>query len=299
VEWIERKPQLRTPDNPIIPITCAGDVRLVDVRFRYKLRPERLVLDGLSLHAPPGEVVALCGPSGGGKSSCIQLLEGFYRPESGSVLLDGVPVHEIEPHWFHQKVSLVAQEPVLFARSIRENILYGVDETQPVEEGAVERAAALASADDFIASFDLGYDTHVGERGAQLSGGQKQRIAIARALVRRPSVLLLDEATSALDAESEQAVQVAIDGLIVAGGMTVIVIAHRLSTIRAADAIYLVKGGRVVEKGNHEELMQIRGEYFKLVQRQLEPAAGSANGLSKKCNGNLTQLAGTSNGHVS
>jgi len=251
---------------------------MVGVRFRYTHRPESLVLDGLSLHAAPGAVVALCGPSGGGKSSCISLIEGMYRPESGEVLLDDINVLDLDRRWFHRQVAIVAQEPVLFARSIRSNIVYGLEDDPPAE-AEVLRASELANAHSFVTSFENGYDTFVGERGAQLSGGQKQRVAIARALVRNPAVLLLDEATSALDAESESVVQAAIDSMIAQGGMTVVVIAHRLSTIRNAHSILVLKGGRVAEQGTHDELLGHHGEYAKLVARQMQLHSGSASSL--------------------
>ena len=258
LKWIERVPQLVPDAAPLVPARCAGDLKMVDVTFSYALRPERPVLAGLSLHVKPGEVVALCGPSGGGKSSCISLLERFYAPQAGQVLLDDVPIAQLDAGWFHRKVALVGQEPVLFARSIEDNICYGLDgECRPTSE-EVHAAALLANAHDFVMSFELGYGTSVGERGAQLSGGQKQRIAIARALVRHPSVLLLDEATSALDAESEGVVQGAIDSMIAQGGMTVLMIAHRLSTIRNADRICVVKGGRVAEQVRGRVRVRIR-----------------------------------------
>jgi ATP-binding cassette subfamily B (MDR/TAP) protein 9 len=277
LKWIERVPQLVPDAAPLVPARCAGDLKMVDVTFRYALRPERAVLSGLSLHVKPGEVVALCGPSGGGKSSCISLLERFYEPQAGQVLLDDVPIAQLEAGWFHRQVALVGQEPVLFARSIEDNICYGLDgECRPSSE-EVHAAALLANAHDFVMSFELGYGTSVGERGAQLSGGQKQRIAIARALVRHPSVLLLDEATSALDAESEGVVQAAIDRMISQGGMTVLMIAHRLSTIRNADRICVIKGGCVAEQGRHEELMaRPGGEYAKLVSKQMQMHSASA-----------------------
>jgi len=240
------------------------------VTFRYALRPEKPVLHNLSLHARPGEVVALCGPSGGGKSSIISLIERFHEPEAGRLLLDGTPIAQLHPRWFHQQVALVGQEPVLYARSIADNITYGLEgEAQPDHDGIVA-AATLGNAHDFILSFEHGYDTMVGERGAQLSGGQKQRVAIARALVRKPSVLLLDEATSALDADSESVVQAAIDQMIAHGGMTVLVIAHRLSTIRGADTILVIKGGGVAESGTHASLLEAKGEYAKLVTKQMQ-----------------------------
>ncbi|CAM9281419.1 unnamed protein product, partial [Heterosigma akashiwo] len=233
-----------------------GRVEFQGVVFRYPARPHRAVLDGLSLRVAPGATLALVGPSGGGKSSCVALLERFYDAAEGRVLLDGVPVGDYNHKWFHRQVALVGQEPTLFARSIRKNIIFGLEGTpeEPSEE-RIREAARLANAHDFIAALPEGYETEVGEKGVQLSGGQKQRIAIARALVRRPRVLLLDEATSALDAESEHLA--AIDDMIAgaAGGMTVVIIAHRLSTVKHADCIAVVKEGQVVESGTHEELV--------------------------------------------
>lgn len=274
-EWINREPR-----DPVVSIMrhipaeeCKGDIALNNVSFEYPGRPGKLVLQGLSLHAKPGQVVALCGESGGGKSSCISLLERFYAPTSGTVTLDGIRVEEIEPECYHRLVALVGQEPVLFGRTIRENILFGFlasgCEDVPHERQMIE-AAQRANAHDFISDFPEGYDTEVGERGTQLSGGQKQRIAIARALVRRPKVLILDEATSALDADSESVVQQAIDSMIAEGSMTVIVIAHRLSTIKNANQIVVIKNGRAVEQGTHEELVSLGGVYQKLVTKQLQ-----------------------------
>jgi len=277
IKWIERTPGIGAPTTPLAPPTCRGDVRLDGVTFRYALRPEKRILDGLSLHAAPGEVVALCGPSGGGKSTVISLVERFYTPENGQVYLDDIPISDLDPRWFHRQVALVGQEPVLFGRSLTDNICYGLlDAAEKPASADIVSAATLANAHGFISGFENGYMTHVGERGAQLSGGQKQRIAIARALVRKPAVLLLDEATSALDAESEHVVQAAIDTMISHQSMTVLVIAHRLSTIRNADRILVISGGRVSESGAHAELLGLpNGEYAKLVARQMQGSNGS------------------------
>ena len=312
MKWIAREPLIRPPPPAAAaaPASCRGDLKLNNVNFRYALRPEQPVLRGLSLHVAPGEVVALCGPSGGGKSSIISLLERLYEPESGEVtgrhrrrnhrrrhhfhlhlhrhrhlhlqvLLDDMPLSSLDPRWFHRQVALVAQEPVLFARTIEENITYGLENggggggdgaAAPGSEEVV-RAARLANAHDFIGTFEHAYETVVGERGTQLSGGQKQRVAIARALVRRPAVLLLDEATSALDAESEAVVQAAIDSMIEQGGMTVLVVAHRLSTIRNADRIVIISAGAVKESGKHDELLALKGEYANLVARQMHSSS--------------------------
>jgi ATP-binding cassette subfamily B (MDR/TAP) protein 9 len=262
----------------IVPVECKGEVLLRDVDLCYPARPQRKVLDGMNLIAPPGNVVALVGPSGGGKSSIISLIQHLYEPSSGCVMIDGIDVHNINKSWLSRCVSVVSQEPTLFGRSISKNIIYGLEGSvhEPSEE-EVRHAAFLANASSFIEALPLGYNTEVGERGVNLSGGQKQRIAIARALVRKPRILLLDEATSALDSESEAAVQDAIDGMLRRGkgntaeAMTVIVVAHRLSTVRNADIIYVVEKGRVVECGRHDDLIQVKdGAYYKLVNRQIK-----------------------------
>jgi len=243
-----------------------GLLELQDVTFAYPSRPDVTVLDNVSLTVQPGTVLALCGPSGSGKSSVISLLERFYDPDRGRILVDGVPLTQVDPAWWRRSVALVAQEPVLFACSVRDNIGYGLWPEAATRE-AVEQAARTANAHDFVVGFPDAYDELVGERGVQLSGGQKQRIAIARALLMDPTVLLLDEATSALDAESEHVVQEAIDRLM--SRRTTILVAHRLSTVRGADCICAVHKGRIVERGTHDELLQQRGMYFQLVKRQL------------------------------
>jgi len=260
--------------------TIVGRIAFSDVHFSYPARPGQQILCGLSLECPPGKVVALVGPSGGGKSTCISLLERFYEPQSGSVTLDGRDVREYDHEQFHELVSIVGQEPTLFGRSVRENILYGLPDDHPArqrgaDEGspgeAVLQAARLANAHGFISAMPDGYDSEVGERGVQLSGGQKQRVAIARALVRQPRVLLLDEATSALDAESEMQVQSAINNLIEQKDLTVVIVAHRLSTVQRADKICVIQGGIVAEQGTHQELMlRPEGSYRQLVRYQLQ-----------------------------
>lgn len=201
------------------------------------------------------------GQSGCGKSSVISLIEQFYRPTHGLVLFNGVNIKELDPKWYHKQVAIVQQEPILFSGDIRSNIFYGMDITgysEPELISMLDESTKLASAYDFIHDsrlFPRGYQTVVGDRGIKLSGGQKQRIAIARALIRKPKLLLLDEATSALDAESEYQVQKAIDNLIQSGKQTVVVVAHRLSTIKDADEIIMMKEGRVLERGKHQELL--------------------------------------------
>ncbi|XP_010538383.1 PREDICTED: ABC transporter B family member 2-like [Tarenaya hassleriana] len=241
-----------------------GYIHFKDVTFSYPSRPDVIIFDKLNLHIPAGKIVALVGGSGSGKSTVISLIERFYEPISGGVLLDGNVVRELDLKWLRNQIGLVNQEPALFATTIRENILYGKDDAT-VEE--ITRAAKLSEALSFINNLPDGFETQVGERGIQLSGGQKQRIAISRAIVKNPSVLLLDEATSALDAESEKSVQEALDRVMV--GRTTVVVAHRLSTIRNADIIAVVQEGKIVETGSHDELISNpNGAYSSLLHLQ-------------------------------
>lgn len=261
------------------PSACSGEVTFNRVTMYYPARPQRKILDEISLFVPSGSVTALVGPSGGGKSSIISLIQHLYESSSGDVFIDGIKIHDLSPEWLSANIAVVSQEPTLFARSIRSNIMYGLEGTDrepTIDE--IKEAARLANASSFIEGLPQGYETDVGERGVQLSGGQKQRIAIARALVRKPKILLLDEATSALDAESEAMVQEAIDNMISKdrvkdgdSGMTVIIVAHRLSTVRNADLIFVIEKGRVVESGNHDELLENEdGPYSNLIKRQMK-----------------------------
>lgn len=204
------------------------------------------------------QTAALVGESGSGKSTVISLLERFYEPDAGRILFDGVELETLKVSWLHLQIGLVAQEPVLFNDTIRANIAYGKQGDASEEE--IIAAAEAANAHQFIPGLPDGYNTIVGERGIQLSGGQKQRVAIARAVIKDPKVLLLDEATSALDSESERVVQEALDREVV--GRTTVVVAHRLSTIKGADIIGVLENGTIVEKGRHEELMQIKGGIY-------------------------------------
>ncbi|VDO20814.1 unnamed protein product [Haemonchus placei] len=261
-EYIDRVPKI-LHYGTAQPSLLKGRIEFRNVHFSYPTRSNLPILRDLSFTVEPGETVALVGPSGSGKSSCIALLENFYQPNAGQVLVDGVPLEDYEHHYIHRKIALVGQEPVLFARSVTENIRYGVD----VMESDVVRAAELANAHGFIMQTTMKYETNVGEKGSQMSGGQKQRIAIARALVREPAILLLDEATSALDTESEHLVQEAIYKNL--DGKSVILIAHRLSTVEKADKIIVINKGRVEQIGTHEELLRIPGTYASLVARQM------------------------------
>jgi len=266
---------------PPPPLQLQGHVELRNVHFAYPSRPSAPVLRGLSVSIEPGGTLALVGPSGGGKSSIIKLVGRLYLPSRGQVLLDGRDVGRYDDRFFRRRVAWVPQTPVLFRRSVRDNILYGLEKDRDgVTDEDVIAAAKAANAHDFISAFPRGYDTCVGGRGASVSGGQCARIAIARALVRRPNVLMLDEATSALDAESEHLVQSSIDGIIEAHGCTVLVVAHRLNTVVGASRIAVVSKGVVVESGTHSELVgKEGGAYASLVARQLRGGASSGGGL--------------------
>uniref|UniRef100_A0A674JGP2 Antigen peptide transporter 2 n=2 Tax=Terrapene triunguis TaxID=2587831 RepID=A0A674JGP2_9SAUR len=261
-EYLDREPAVRT-DGTRAPESLQGHVSFHNVSFSYPSRPDRQVLKDVSFELRPREVTALVGLNGSGKSTCVGLLERFYEPQAGEILLDGAPLREYEHRYLHRQVALVGQEPVLFSGSIRENIAYGLG---GCGEEQVTRAARAAHASGFITELDSGFETDVGEKGGQLSAGQKQRIAIARALIRQPAVLILDEATSALDVESECAIR---QSVLSRGRRTVLVIAHRMQTVENADRIVVLEGGAVAEEGTHAELMGRKGPYYRLVQRDL------------------------------
>ena len=251
-------------DNPqsSFPDFVEGKIEFDDVTFTYPTRPNVSILNGMSAVMLPSKTVAIVGPSGCGKSTVIQLIQRFYDPESGSIKLDNHHLNSMPQDSLRRNIGIVSQEPALFDRTLAENIAYGTDNYRPVTTAEIIEAARKSNIHTFIQSLPMGYETKVGQRGAQLSGGQKQRVAIARALVRNPKVLLLDEATSALDSESEKVVQEALN--VASQGRTCISIAHRLSTIQHADIILVVNQGRVLEQGKHDDLIQLKGMYHQL-----------------------------------
>jgi ABC transporter fused permease/ATP-binding protein len=264
-EILDRSPSMTAGGKR--PADAQGAVKLVDISFSYPSRPDVKVLSHVNLVLEPGEVVALVGPSGSGKSTIASLLARLYDPDEGHVELDGRDIRELDPDWLHAHIGAVAQEPLLFSRSIADNIRYARGDATEAE---VIDAARSANALDFVRAFPDGFATMVGERGAQLSGGQKQRIAIARALLKDPRVLILDEATSALDAESEHLVQEALVRLM--EGRTTLVIAHRLSTVVRANRVVVLDRGHVVQVGDHRSLLAQEGLYKRLVERQFVAA---------------------------
>ncbi|KAF8408980.1 hypothetical protein HHK36_005050 [Tetracentron sinense] len=262
-EILDSKPRIDSSrDEGTTLATVRGDIEFQHVKFKYSTRPDVQIFRDLCLSIPSGKTVALVGESGSGKSTVISLLERFYDPDSGHIMLDGVEIQKFKLSWLRQQMGLVSQEPILFNETIRTNIAYG--KHGEASEDEIIAATKAANAHSFISGLPHGYETSVGERGIQLSGGQKQRIAIARAIIKDPKILLLDEATSALDAESERVVQDALDRVMV--NRTTVVVAHRLSTIKGADIIAVVKNGVIAEKGRHEVLMKITdGAYASLV----------------------------------
>jgi ATP-binding cassette, subfamily B, bacterial len=267
-EILEALPAVTVPDDPLpLPEPPVGSLALENVRFSYPTTTDVSALRGLSLALAPGERVALVGPSGSGKSTVLQLLLRFYDPQEGRVLVDGVPVDRVDPQALRARMALVPQEPTIFGTTVLENIRYGRPDASEAE---VRRAAELASAHGFISEMRDGYASQIGERGVTLSGGQRQRIAIARAILKDAPILLLDEATSALDAESEHAVQEALDRLM--QGRTTLVIAHRLATVRSADRILVMEHGRIVEEGDHDTLVARNGLYARLARLQFSEA---------------------------
>ena len=264
VELLRAEDTVVDPATPVaLPQPIEGRLTFEDVTFTYPSRPDTKALHAVNLTIEPGETVAFVGPSGAGKTTIIQLLLRFYDPASGRILLDGIDLADLRRGDFRKAVSLVPQDPVIFAASARENIRFGRPEATDAE---IESAAVAAAAHEFITALPEGYDSYLGERGVMLSGGQKQRIAIARAILRDAPILLLDEATSALDAESERAVQTAVDTL--SAGRTTLIVAHRLATVKKADRIVVLEAGHVVATGPHDKLVAQDGLYARLAKLQ-------------------------------
>ncbi len=264
IELLETEDTVKDPAQPVpLPSPAKGAITFEDVSFYYPARPEHAALNGISVDIKAGETVALVGPSGAGKSTIIQLLLRFYDPKTGRITIDGKDLHDMARSDFRQAIALVPQDPVIFATSARENIRFGRPGATDAE---VEEAAKAAAAHDFLIALPEGYETYVGERGVMLSGGQKQRIAIARAILRDAPILLLDEATSALDAESERAVQQAVERM--AADRTTLIVAHRLATVKKADRILVFENGRIVAEGSHKDLVAEGGLYARLAKLQ-------------------------------
>ena len=263
-ELLNETPTIRAPAAPRrLPAPVKSEIRFDNVSFHYPSRPDLPALDDFNLTVNPGETVALVGPSGAGKSTVFSMLLRFHDAQSGSVRIDGVDLRDLDPAHLREHIALVPQQPTIFAASAAENIRYGKLDATDAE---LQAAAEAAEADDFIRELPGGFDSQLGERGARLSGGQQQRIAIARALLKDAPILLLDEATSALDAQSERAVQHALERLM--AGRTTLVIAHRLATVLKANRIVVMDRGRIVAQGTHAELLAQDGLYAELARLQ-------------------------------
>ncbi|MGD1039023.1 MAG: ABC transporter transmembrane domain-containing protein [Roseiarcus sp.] len=276
-EILAVEPRIVAPRAPLaLPSPARGEVAFRGVGFAYPGRPDEAVLHDVSFRVAPGEVVAIVGPSGAGKTTLFQLLERFYDPTRGVVALDGVDIAEVDPKALRARIALVPQDAFIFGASVADNIAYGAPDATRAD---IVEAAKRAAADGFVAALPQGYDTPLGERGATLSGGERQRLAIARAILKNAPVLLLDEATSALDADNETLVQGALDALM--KGRTTLVIAHRLATIVNADRILVMDGGCIVEEGAHASLLAAGGLYARLARLQFETGAAALEGDAK------------------
>jgi ATP-binding cassette subfamily B protein len=262
-EVIDINPDIIDKKDAISPTKCSGDLKINNISFLYKGH-DMLVLDDVSLHIPQGKTIALVGESGAGKSTLVSLIPRFYECRYGEILLDDVNILDLTQKYLRQNIGLVQQNVFLFDTTIRENILYGKPNATDDE---LDDAAKNANIYDFIMTLPDGYDTLVGERGVKLSGGQKQRIAIARVFLKNPNILIFDEATSSLDSESEEFIHQSME--LLCKGRTTLIIAHRLSTVQNADMIYVMKQGKIIEKGTHLELIKLESYYHKLYTKTL------------------------------
>ncbi|KAM5565167.1 ABC transporter B family member 13-like [Rosa sericea] len=277
----------KVSDKGVVLPKVSGQIEFSDVCFAYPSRPN-MVFENLSFSISAGKTFAVVGPSGSGKSTIISMVQRFYNPSSGKILLDGHDISTLQLRWLREQMGLVSQEPALFATTIADNIMFGKEDA---DMDQIIEAAKAANAHSFIQGLPDGYNTQAGEGGTQLSGGQKQRIAIARAVLRNPKILLLDEATSALDAESEQIVQQALDKIM--SHRTTIIVAHRLSTIRDVDTIIVLKNGQVVQSGSHSELVCKKGEYASLVSLQVLEHDKRSSSLSQSVSATNTSFRET------
>jgi len=265
-EVLDSEPEVRDEPDPVRLEPVEGRVSFENVTFAYD--GVRQILRGITFDVAPGELIGLVGPSGGGKSTVVNLIARFYDPTGGAVRIDGVDLRHVDTGHYREQMGMVLQDPYLFHGTVLENIRYAMPDATPA---AVIAAAKAANAHDFICKLGQGYDTVVGERGHTLSGGERQRISIARAVLHNPRILILDEATSSVDTETERQIQEALDRLI--AGRTVFAIAHRLSTLRRASRLFVIEKGRLAESGTHKELLAVDGGIYKrLYELQLQLA---------------------------
>ena len=262
-EIIDRLPTIEPDDTSALsPLNVYGSIELKNIDFCYPTRPEVLVLSNFSLKVSGGQTLAVVGVSGSGKSTIISLIERYYDPVAGQVLLDGRDLKSYNLRWLRSHMGLIQQEPIIFSTTIRENIIYA---RHNASEAEMKEAARIANAHHFISSLAHGYDTHIGMRGVELTQGQKQRIAIARVVLKNAPILLIDEASSSIESESSRVVQEALDTLIM-GNKTTILIAHRAAMMRHVDNIVVLNGGKIVEQGTHDTLSSKNGLYVRLMQ---------------------------------